>query len=96
MRQLAKDLQSLRGGLNVVALCSPFEHAYYQARSAVFSDFPFITFNLGKDEDATLMWLLNTSRKMIMQYLKLSSWITQQIEVAAHYDVPVGVSVSNR
>lgn len=95
MRQLAKDLQSLRGGLNVVALCSPFEHAYYQARSAVFSDFPFITFNLGKDEDATLMWLLNTSRKMIMQYLKLSSWITQQIEVAAHYDVPVGVSVSS-
>jgi len=29
---------------------------------------------------------------MINQYLRLSSWIATQINIAAHYDVPVGVS----
>lgn len=90
MRQLAKDLQTIRNGLNVVALCSPFEHAYYQVRAPIFSDFPFITFKAPKDEEASLMWLLQTSRRMITQYLRLSSWIKSQIDIAAHYDVPVG------
>jgi DNA polymerase epsilon subunit 1 len=92
MRQLVKDLQSIRSSLNVIALCSPFEHAYYQARHAVFSDFPFITIKTIKDEEASLMWLVNTARRMVVQYLRLSSWISSQIEIAAHYDVPVGVS----
>lgn len=92
LRQLAKDLQSLRHGLNVVALCSPFEHAYYLARSAVFQDFPVITFKMPKEEEASLMWLVNTSRRMVGQYLKMSAWIANQIEIASHYDVPLGVS----
>ncbi|KAK8845494.1 DNA polymerase epsilon catalytic subunit A [Kwoniella newhampshirensis] len=90
MRQLVKDLQAIRHGLNVVALCSPFEHSYYQARAPIFSEFPFITFKMGKEEEASLMWLLQTSRRMVGQYLRLSSWIGGQIEIAAHYDVPVG------
>ena len=96
MRQLVKDFQSVRHGLNVVVLCSPFEHSYYQARSAVFSDFPFITFKMSKDEDASLMWLLQTSRRMLTQYFRLSGWIAGQIDIAAHYDVPVGVSIRRR
>lgn len=92
MRQLAKDLQAIKHGLNVIALCSPFEHSYYQVRAPVVSDFPFITFRAAKDEAASLMWLLQISRKMINQYLRLSSWIATQINIAAHYDVPVGVS----
>ena len=92
MRQLVKHLQATKRGLNVIALCSPFEHAYYQAKALVFSEFPFITFRAGKDEEASLMWLLQTSRKMVTQYLRLSSWIASQIDIAAHYDVPVGVS----
>jgi DNA polymerase epsilon subunit 1 len=95
IRQLVKDLQGLRHGLNVVALCSPFEHGYYIARSAVFQDFPVITFKMQKEEEASLMWLVNTSRRMIGQYLKLSSWIAGQVELAAHYDVPLGVSFSS-
>ncbi|ORY22632.1 hypothetical protein BCR39DRAFT_551237 [Naematelia encephala] len=90
MRQLVKDLQAVRSGLNVIALCSPFEHTYYQARHPVFSEFPFITFRLAKEEEPSLMWLLNTSRSMVKQYLRLSSWIKGQIEIASHYDVPVG------
>ncbi|KAK4686206.1 DNA polymerase epsilon subunit 1, partial [Tremellales sp. Uapishka_1] len=90
MRTLAKDLQALPRGLNTIALCSPFEHSYYQAKAPVFSDFPFITFKAGKEEEPSLMWLLNTSRKMVAQYLKLSVWLKDQIDIAAHYDVPVG------
>lgn len=92
MRQLVKDLQAIKHGLNVIALCSPFEHAYYQAKAPVFSDFPFITFRAAKDEEASLMWLVQTSRRMVNQYLRLSSWIASQIDIASHYDVPVGVS----
>jgi DNA polymerase epsilon subunit 1 len=92
MRQLVKDMQAIRSGLNVIALCSPFEHTYYQARHAVFSDFPFITIRTIKDEEASLMWLVNTARRMVVQYLRLSSWVASQIEIAEHYDVPVGVS----
>ena len=92
MRQLGKDLQAVKQGLNVIALCSPFEHEYYQVKGPIFSEFPFITFKAGKDEDASLMWLLQTSRRMVTQYLRLSSWITNQVAIAAHYDVPVGVS----
>jgi len=95
LRQLAKDLQSLRHGLNMVALCSPFEHAYYLARSSVFQDFPVITFKMPKEEEGSLMWLLNMSRRMCGMYLKLSSWIAEQVEIAAHYDVPLGVSLMN-
>jgi hypothetical protein len=29
---------------------------------------------------------------MVVQYLRLSSWVASQIEIAEHYDVPVGVS----
>lgn len=90
MRQLTKDLQAIRKGLNVIALCSPFEHSYYQVKSAVFSDFPVITFKAPKDEDPSLMWLVHTSRRMVTQYLKLSSWIKTQLEIATHYDVPLG------
>lgn len=92
MRQLVKDLQAIRTGLNVIALCSPFEHAYYQARHSIFSEFPFFVVRTIKDEEASLMWLVNTARRMVVQYLRLSSWIAGQIETAAHYDVPVGVS----
>jgi DNA polymerase epsilon subunit 1 len=92
MRQLVKDLQSIKHGLNVIALCSPFEHAWYQAKSPVFSEFPTITFRVAKEEEASLMWLLNSSRRMVTQYLRLSGWIAGQIEIAAHYDVPLGVS----
>jgi len=94
LRQLAKDLQTLRHGLNVVALCSPFEHGYYLARSSVFQDFPVITFKMPKEEEGSLMWLLNMSRRMCAMYLKLSSWIAEQVEIAAHYDVPLGVSTT--
>ncbi|KAL1407078.1 DNA polymerase epsilon catalytic subunit [Vanrija albida] len=90
MKQLAKDLQAIRSGLNVIALCSPFEHAYYQARHAVFSEFPFMTIKTVKDEEASLMWLVNTSKRMVVQYLRLSAWIAEQIDIASHYDVPVG------
>ena len=93
MRQLARDLQAIRSRLNVVALCSPFEHSYYQSRGSAFSDFPFITFKMGKEEDSSLMWLLQSSRRMVNQYLKLSRWLSDQITVAAHYDVPLGVSI---
>ncbi|WWD09045.1 DNA polymerase epsilon catalytic subunit A [Kwoniella europaea PYCC6329] len=89
LRQLSKDLQGIRHGLNVITLCSPFEHSYYQVASPVFSEFPFITFK-GNDEKPSLGWLVQTSRRMINQYLKLSGWIKDQIEIAAHYDVPVG------
>lgn len=93
MRELVKDLQSIKHGLNVIALCSPFEHAWYQAKSPVFSEFPTITFRAVKEEEASLMWLLNSSRRMVAQYLRLSGWIAGQIEIAAHYDVPLGVSL---
>ncbi|WRT63732.1 DNA polymerase epsilon catalytic subunit A [Kwoniella shivajii] len=89
LRQLAKDIQVIRHGLNVVALCSPFEHSYYQVTAPVFSEFPFITFK-GNDEKPSVGWLVQTSRRMVAQYLKLSSWVKDQIEIAAHYDVPVG------
>jgi hypothetical protein len=36
---------------------------------------------------------LNMSRRMCAMYLKLSSWIAEQVEIAAHYDVPLGVSL---
>ncbi|ORX34724.1 hypothetical protein BD324DRAFT_652983 [Kockovaella imperatae] len=90
MRQLTKDLQSVKHRLNVVALCSPFDHSYYQARGQVFSEMPFITYRLGKEEEASLMWLVQSSRRMVTQYLKLSKWISNQIVIAAHYDVPLG------
>lgn len=96
LRQLAKDLVNIRSGLNVIALCSPFEHAYYQARHTVFSEFPFITIRMVKEESSSLMWLVNTARRMIVQYLRLSSWIAGQVELAAHYDVPVGVRLIDR
>ncbi|WVW81918.1 DNA polymerase epsilon catalytic subunit A [Kwoniella bestiolae CBS 10118] len=89
LKALSKDLQGIRHGLNVITLCSPFEHSYYQVASPVFSEFPFITFK-GNDEKPSLGWLVQTSRRMINQYLKLSGWIKDQIEIAAHYDVPVG------
>ena len=95
-RQLTKDLQAIKHRLNVVALCSPFEHSYYQARGQIFSDFPFITYRIGKEEEAGLMWLVQSSKRMVGQYLKLSRWISQQITIAAHYDVPLGVSGSGR
>lgn len=90
MRQLVKDLQSLKHGLNVIALCSPFEHAYYQAKSSTFSDLPFITYRLGKEEEQGLMWLVNSSRRMVNQWLRLSLWLKEQIEISQHYDVPLG------
>jgi DNA polymerase epsilon subunit 1 len=90
MKQLGKDLQVVRKGLNVIALCSPFEHSYYQVKSAIFSEYPFITFKAPRDEDASLMWLLQTSRRMVTQYLRLSSWVKTQLEIATHYDVPLG------
>lgn len=93
LRQLVKDLQAIRTGLNVVALCSPFEHAYYQTRHTIFSEFPFITIKTVKEEEPSLMWLLNTARRMVVQYLRLSAWIASQIDIAAHYDVPLGVSL---
>ncbi|WWC85914.1 DNA polymerase epsilon catalytic subunit A [Kwoniella dendrophila CBS 6074] len=89
LRQLSKDLQNIRHGLNVITLCSPFEHSYYQVISPIFSEFPFITFK-GTDEKPSLGWLVQSSRRMINQYLRLSNWIKNQIEFAAHYDVPVG------
>jgi DNA polymerase epsilon subunit 1 len=49
MKQLVKDLQAVRKGLNVIALCSPFEHSYYQVKSAIFSEYPFITFKAPRD-----------------------------------------------
>ncbi|WVQ80319.1 DNA polymerase epsilon catalytic subunit A [Cryptococcus sp. DSM 104549] len=90
LRALSKDMLGIKHGSNVVALCSPLEHAYYQARAAVFNEFPFITFKTGKDEGTSLSWLLHASRRMVGQYLKLSAWIKEQIGIAAHYDVPVG------
>ncbi|RXK36753.1 DNA polymerase epsilon catalytic subunit A [Tremella mesenterica] len=90
MKQLVKDLQNIKHGLNVIALCSSFEHSYYQVKHSIFSEFPFITFNVAKEEEPSLMWLVQTSRRMVNQYLKLSSWISSQIQVAAHYDVPLG------
>lgn len=90
MRQIVKDLQAIRSGLNVIALCSPFEHSYYQVKSSVFSDFPVITFKAPKDEEASLVWLLQTSRRMVTQWLRLSSWIKSQLDIATHYDVPLG------
>jgi DNA polymerase epsilon subunit 1 len=92
MRQLARDLTGIRNGLNVVALCSPFSHAYYQVKAPIFSEFPFITYRAPKDEESSLMWLLHTSRRMVVQWLRLSSWVKEQVEIAAHYDVPLGVS----
>ncbi|OCF45186.1 DNA polymerase epsilon catalytic subunit A [Kwoniella heveanensis CBS 569] len=89
LKQLAKDIQGVRHGLNVFALCSPFEHSYYQVVAPIFSEHPFISFK-GSEEKPALGWLVQTSRRMIVQYLKLSSWIKEQIEIAAHYDVPVG------
>ena len=91
MRQLARDLTALKSRLNVIALCSPFDHSYYQAKGSIFSEIPFITYRPGKEEEPSLMWLVNTSRRMIVEYLKLSRWLADQIEVAAHYDVPIGV-----
>ncbi|ODN97119.1 DNA polymerase epsilon catalytic subunit A [Cryptococcus amylolentus CBS 6273] len=89
-RALAKDLGALKRGLNVVALYSPFSHDYYQAKSSVFSDFPFITYRLGKDEEPGIMWQLNTVKRMVGLYLRLSGWLKEQIEIAAHFDVPIG------
>lgn len=93
-KALGKDLQAINRGLNVIALCSPFEHSYYQTKGPVYSNFPFITYRLGKEEDPGLMWLLQTSRRMIGLYLRLSSWLREQIEIASHFDVPIGVSAS--
>lgn len=89
-KALGKDLQAINHGLNVIALCSPFEHSYYQAKAPVYSNFPFITYRLGKEEDPGLMWLLQTSRRMIGLYLRLSSWLKEQIQIASHFDVPIG------
>ncbi|WVR03512.1 DNA polymerase epsilon catalytic subunit A [Kwoniella sp. DSM 27419] len=89
LKSLAKDLQAVRRGQNVIVLCSPFEHSYYQVTAPIFSEFPFIAFR-GSEEKPSLGWLVNTSRRMVVQYLRLSGWIKEQIEIAAHYDVPVG------
>ena len=91
MRQLSKDLLAIRPGLNVLVLCSSNDRIYYQAKAAVFSEFPILKFAMGKEEDPSLMWLIQTSRRMVSLYLKLSAWLAHQSAIATHYDIPIGV-----
>ncbi|WVN90957.1 DNA polymerase epsilon catalytic subunit A [Cryptococcus depauperatus CBS 7841] len=90
LKALSKDLAAIKSNQNVIALCSPFDYSYYQAKSSTFSNFPFVTYKLGKEEEPDLMWLLKTSRRMVGLYLRLSGWIKEQIEIASHYDIPIG------
>ncbi|KAL7418809.1 DNA polymerase epsilon catalytic subunit [Cryptotrichosporon argae] len=90
MRQIAKDLTAIRSGLNVIALCSTFDHSHYQNRHAVFSDFPLISYRSPRNEAIGPGWLDRMANNMVDRYLQLSSWMQSQIVVAAHYDVPLG------
>lgn len=93
LRALAKEVNTMRHGPTMLLLCGPQELAHYQIKSSIFSDFPVVMSKPGKEENSSLMWLLHSSRRMITQYLQASLWLKGQLEFAAHYDVPLGVSV---
>jgi len=38
------------------------------------------------------MWLVAATKALVRDYLGAGVWLSSQIELASHYDVPLGVS----
>jgi DNA polymerase epsilon subunit 1 len=93
VKAMSKELANHRRGPNMIVLRSPLDKDHFLVKAPIFSDFPIITAGQPSENDASpLMWLVTATKAVVRDYLGIGSWLASQIELAAHYDVPLGVS----
>jgi len=93
VRAISKDLAAHRRGPNMIVLRSPLEKDHFLVKAPIFSDFPIITAGKPSEGDSSpLMWLVAATKALVRDYLGAGVWLSSQIELASHYDVPLGVS----
>jgi DNA polymerase epsilon subunit 1 len=94
MRAMTKELSAHRRGPNMIVLRSFLEKEHFLVKSSTFGDFPIVTAGKPSDEEVSpLMWLVSATKALLRDYLSTSNWLSNQIELASHYDVPIGVSL---
>ncbi|GAA6010438.1 hypothetical protein JCM10207_001304 [Rhodosporidiobolus poonsookiae] len=94
LRQLSRDLKDLSNNkafASLLVVQSPKPRAYFDERVPAAANFPLITIQSTKAENAfpALAWQVPACRRMIQHYLRASVWIRERIELADRFDVPV-------
>lgn len=93
MRVISKELAAHRRGPNMIVLRSPLDKEHLAVKASIFADFPIVTAGQPSDKGASpLMWLVSAAKAFVTDFLSMSSWLARQIDLASHYDVPLGVS----
>jgi DNA polymerase epsilon subunit 1 len=93
VKAISKELANHRRGPNMIVLRSPLEKDHFLVKAPIFADFPIITAGQPSENDASpLMWLVTATKAVVRDYLGIGLWLASQIELASHYDVPLGVS----
>ena len=93
VRAMSKELSTHRRGPNMIVLRSPLEKDHFLVKAPIFSDFPIVTAGKPSEGDSSpLMWLVAATKAIVRDYLGAGVWLSAQIELASHYDVPLGVS----
>ncbi|SNX82388.1 probable POL2 - DNA polymerase epsilon, calytic subunit A [Melanopsichium pennsylvanicum] len=94
-KALTKDLATLRSakqGSAMLALCTSKDQAYYETHLPSMAEVPIIKIAAAamEDELPALGWQLYSTRRMFQCYLRASSWIKGWIDLASHFDLPLG------
>ncbi|CBQ70431.1 probable POL2-DNA polymerase epsilon, calytic subunit A [Sporisorium reilianum SRZ2] len=94
-KALAKDLATLKAakqGSAMLSLCTSKDQVYYETRVPSVAEFPIIKIAAAALEDdlPALGWQLYSARRMLQCYLRASAWIRGWIDLASHFDLPLG------
>lgn len=94
-KSLSKDLTALKSvkqGSAMLAICTSKDQPYYETHLASVSEFPIIKIAAAalEDELPALGWQLYSARRMFQCYLRASAWLKGWIDLASHFDLPLG------
>jgi hypothetical protein len=92
VKAIARELAQHRRGPTILVVHSPLDYAHFVQKSAALTELPVIMSPAPLEAETTaIMWVADTTARMVKRYLGMASWLEHQVEYAAHYDVPVGV-----
>ena len=85
VKAIGRELAQHRRGPTILVVHSPLEYAHFVQKSAALTDLPVIMSPAPLEaETSAIMWVAETTARMVKRYLGMASWLQQQIEYAAH------------
>lgn len=96
LKALSKDLALLKGQKtgpgSVLVICSMKDHSYYQEKVLSISKYPVVMVHSSKSDNKfeAFGWQRFAAERMIIHYLRASSFLRERVVQAEQFDLPVG------